>query len=625
MHDENRIKVLRKKAMNLPLEPGVYLMRDKGGNVIYVGKAKALKNRVSQYFGSDLNHTEKVRRMVDHVEDFDVVVVGSEFEALVLECSLIKQYAPKYNILLKDDKGYCYLRVTKPPFSRISECKQQANDGADYFGPYMSSFSLKQAVDEACKVFKLATCNRLLAYGKKPTAYERPCLNYHIGQCCAPCTGKVTESEYASRVEEAVDYVLNGADKMQKTLKANMEAAAQAEDFETAAELRDRLFAIKRLSDKQKVVHSRIREQDVIGLAVGAQNACIQVFSFTKGTLFGKREFLLDLPEENAAFLAEFLRRFYDNADRIPSQITLCEPAEDSELIGQWLSEKAGRKVVLHVPERGEQAELCRMACRNAAEYLAWHQGTHGHDAAALSELQALLGLSTVPSVMECYDISHTGGEETVAAMVVFKDGRPDKKSYRKFRLKLAGGGDDPGALREVLSRRLNEYVEHEGEDNGFGRKPDVIFLDGGKAQVAAVAPVLEAFGWDVPLFGLVKDSHHRTRAVTAGDEELSFTAKRSAFTLLSTLQEEVHRFAIGYHRKSRSKSRVRTTLTDIPGIGKTRAEVLLKSFGSLKGVKEASEEALLSVKGMTLPAAKAVRAYFDGQASDKNGEKEGQ
>ena len=624
MRDEQHIKTLRKKAMNLPLEPGVYLMRDKSGKVIYVGKAKALKNRVSQYFGSDTNHTEKVRRMVDHVADFDVVVVGSEFEALVLECSLIKQYSPKYNILLKDDKGYCYLRVTKPPFSRISECKQQANDGADYFGPYMSSFSLKQAVDEACKVFRLATCNRPLAYGKKPTAYERPCLNYHIGQCCAPCTGKVTEDDYQARVDEAVDYVLNGADKMQKTLEQRMNTAAEAEDFEQAAELRDKLFAIRRLSDKQKVVRSRIKEQDVVGLAVGGETACVQVFSFSKGALYGKREFLLDLPEGNAALLSEFLRRYYDNAERIPAQVTLCEPAEDKELLEQWLSEKAGRKVTLHVPERGEQAELCRMACRNAAEYLAWSEGTRGHDAAALSELQALLGLSAVPSVIECYDISHTAGQETVAAMVVFENGRPDKKSYRKFRLQRAGGGDDPAALREVLSRRLNEYVEHEGEESGFGRKPDVIFLDGGKAQVAAVAPVLEAFEWDVPLFGLVKDSRHRTRAVTAGDEELSLSAKRSAFTLLSTIQEEVHRAAIGYHRKSRGKSRVRTALTDIPGVGKTRAEALLKAFGSLKGVKEASEEALAGVKGMTLPAAKAVRAYFDEQNSEKTEKKEG-
>ncbi len=624
MRDEARVKTLRKKAMNLPLEPGVYLMRDDSGKIIYVGKAKALKNRVSQYFGSDTNHTEKVRRMVDHVADFDVVVVGSEFEALVLECSLIKQYAPKYNILLKDDKGYCYLRVTKPPFSRISECKQQEADGAQYFGPYMSSFSLKQAVDEACKVFKLATCNRPLAYGKKPTAYERPCLNYHIGQCCAPCTGKVTERDYAARVEEAVEYVLNGADKMQKTLEKRMNAAAEAEEFEKAAELRDRLFAIRRLSDKQKVVRSRIREQDVIGLAVGAGHACVQVFSFTKGALCGKREYLLDLPEEHAGFLAEFLRRYYDDAERIPPQVTLCEPTEDTELLETWLSEKAGRVVKLHVPERGEQAELCRMACRNAAEYLAWREGTRGHDAAALSELQALLGLPAVPSVIECYDISHTAGQETVASMVVFQNGRPDKKSYRKFRLQQATGGDDPAALREVLSRRLNEYTEHEGEPDGFGRKPDVIFLDGGKAQVAAVAPLVAAFGWDVPVFGLVKDSRHRTRAVTAGDEELALSAKRSAFTLLSTLQEEVHRVAIGYHRKARGKSRVHTALTDIPGIGNSRAQALLKAFGSLKGVKEASEQALLGVKGMTLPAAKAVRAYFDEQNSDKVNETEG-
>ncbi len=606
----DKITELRKAAMALPLSPGVYLMKDKGGNIIYIGKAKALKNRVSQYFGSDTNHTEKVRQMVAHVDRFDYIVAGSEFEALVLECSLIKQYAPKYNILLKHDKGYCYIRISPPPYSRISEAKQQANDGARYIGPYMSSFVVKQAVDEVNKLFGLSTCRRPLAWKK---AVERPCLNHHIGQCCAPCTGRVPENEYAERVEQAVAYLTEGGTKLIASLQKRMEEAAENLDFETAARLRDRIRAVARMKDKQKVVSSGVKCQDVIALASAQEVACFEVFRFTGGSLTDREHFFADITDDPAAMRAEFVRRYYSSREDVPPHITVDGAVEDEELLTRWLTEKAAAqgkryRVKFHAPVRGEQAALLRMCAENAAERVAQRLQMGGRELTGLAELQQLLGLQAVPNRIESYDISHTAGSDPVAGMVVFVNGRPHKAAYRRFEIKEAAAGDDPACLREVIGRRLAEYEEHKGED-GFGTLPDVILLDGGEAQVAAVKPLTEPYG--IPLFGLAKDSHHRTRAVTDGGGELAVSAKRAAFTLVSAVQEEVHRFAIGYHRQKRGKRTLTTSLLDIDGVGKTRAEALLKHFGSLTAVKNAEVEQLMTVKGMTRPVAETVYRYF--------------
>ncbi|MBR3290280.1 MAG: excinuclease ABC subunit UvrC [Clostridia bacterium] len=593
--------------MALPLLPGVYLMFDAAGTVIYVGKAKALKNRVSQYFGSDTAHTEKVRQMVAHVDRFETILADSEFEALVLECSLIKQYSPKYNILLKDDKGYSYLRVTPPPYSRISDCKQKQDDGATYIGPYMSSLGIRQAVDEASKVFGLATCNRKFAYGRRPLKTERPCLNYHMGQCCAPCTGKISEADYAERVAGALELILHGSSALLRDMQRRMNEAAEALEFEKAAQLRDRMAAIRRMSEKQKVVSSRVAEQDVLALAEMSGRTCIEVFHFTEGRLSDKEEFVLDVAGDPAATRSEFLRRYYTVRDRVPAQITLDGATEDGALLERWLTEKAGRRVRLVVPQRGDGVRLVEMCRRNAEEALARQMGMHGHDAAALKELKDVLGLSEPPRVIECYDISHTAGENAVGGMVVFENGRPCRQSYRRFRIRQAAGGDDPAAMREVLSRRLNEYELHSREESGFGRRPDLILLDGGAAQVAAVQPLLAGFGWDVPLFGLVKDGRHRTRAVVAEGGELSVSGKRSAFTLLASIQEEVHRYAIGYHRKLRGKKPIGTVLTSIEGVGPSKASALLKRFGSVKAVRAASVEELCTVKGISKPLAERI------------------
>lgn len=610
-HRTEKVKELRRQAMALPLLPGVYIMKDAQNTIIYIGKAKALKNRVSQYFGSDTNHPEKVRRMVSHVDHFDYIVTDSEFEALVLECSLIKQYNPKYNILLKDAKGYHYVRISPPPFSRIAIARMKLDDGARYMGPFVSSFTVQEAVDEACRVFQLPTCNRTFVKGKR----ERPCLNHYIQQCCAPCTGRVKESDYNERLNQALEFLTQGSEQMLKTLRARMEEAAENLEFEKAARLRDRIHAIERLGQKQKVVMSRVQEQDVIALAQGVEDICFEVFSFRGGRLADREDFLVDSMDRDAglpAARAEFLRRYYSMREHVPPQITVDGEIEDGELLERWLTEKAGRRVRIVQPQKGEQAQLVEMCRNNAAERIARKSGMAGRDAAALDELARLLGLPEPPAYIESYDISNTGGSDNVAGMVVFENGKPLKSAYRRFLIKTVEGQDDYGSMREVITRRLNEYEQHKEEGTGFGRLPDLILLDGGRGHVSAVRPVVASFGLAVPVFGMVKDAHHRTRAIAEDGGEISINARRSAFTLISSIQEEVHRWAITYHRQRRQKNGIGTVLTEIEGVGEARAKALLKHFGSMKAIREASAEELAAVKGVSRSCAEAVRCFFD-------------
>lgn len=606
------IRALRRQAMALPLQPGVYIMKDSRDTIIYIGKAKALRNRVSQYFGSDTNHTEKVRQMVSRVDHFEYIVAGSEFEALVLECSLIKQYAPKYNILLKDDKGYRYIRVSTPPYSRITEVKQRAEDGARYIGPYMSSYILRQAVDEVNRLFQLSTCKKVLKYGHRG---ERPCLNHHIGQCCAPCTGRVSEAEYAERVEQAVTYLTQGSARLTALLTQRMNEAAEALDFETAARLRDRIRALSRLGERQKVVHSSVPRQDIIALVQAGDIACFEVFRFTGGALSDREEFLVDATDDPAAAKAEFLQRYYTMRDAIPPRIVMEAPVEDATLLEQWLTQRAaeqGARYAVHLvfPQKGQQAQLLEMCRDNAAERAARQLEVGGRDVTALEELRQLLGLAELPARIESYDISHTAGSDAVGAMVVFRNGRPDRQEYRRFAIRGGQGQDDCASLCEVITRRLNEYEQHRDSGKGFGELPDLILLDGGRGQLAAVKPLVDSFGYGIPVFGLVKDGHHRTRAITAEGGEIAIQGRRAAFTLASSIQEEVHRAAIGYHRQKRRRA-VGSTLTEIPGVGAKRAALLLRHFGSLTAVRGATVDQLAAVKGMTRPAAEAVARFF--------------
>lgn len=617
MEQEDKRRELRQKAMRLPLSPGVYLMHNKAGEIIYIGKAKALKNRVSQYFGSEKNHDAKVRRMVSNVDWFEYILCDSEFEALVLESSLIKQNQPKYNILLKDDKGYSYIRVSGGPWPRITEVKKVEDDGAKYIGPYLSSWSIKQTIDSARKIFKLPDCTRKFPqdFGK-----GRPCLNYYIKQCCAPCRGRVSEAEYNEAFQEALDFIKGGSSTSVKALTAKMEEAAENMEFELAARLRDRIAAINKMKERQKVVASKIEEQDVFALAQGETHTAFEVFRFTGGKLSDRESFLTEGCQPDPEARSEFLRQYYAIRDRVPPVVTIDGPVEDAELVARWLSEKRGKSVKLHVPQRGEQAQLVQMCRQNAAESIARQAGSTGRDASALDELRRLLGLEKVPAYIECYDISNLQGGENVAGMVVFENGRPLKSAYRKFKIQTVTGQDDYGSMREVIRRRFTEYYAHQqqGDTEGFGRLPDLVLLDGGKGHVAAVQPVLQEMGVAVPLFGLVKDDKHRTRAIALSGGEIAIQSNRRAFTLLSTIQDEVHRFAIGYHRQQRKKAAVSSTLTSIPGIGEARAKALLKHFKTVAAIGQADLKELEEAPSMTQPAARRVYQFFHGEPENE-------
>lgn len=612
--NEERIRRLRNKAMKLPLEPGVYIMKNSKHEIIYIGKAKALKSRVSQYFGSDRNHAEKVRRMVLNVQDFDYIITESEFEALVLECSLIKQNQPKYNILLKDDKGYCYIRVSPKPWRKISQVMQKQDDGSEYIGPYMSAWYVRNAVDEARKIFGLPSCSKVFPRDFKKS---RPCLNYYIKQCCAPCMGKISLSDYEERVDAALDFLKDGDSASVKMMTEKMNKAAEMLDFELAAKLRDRIEAVKKTKERQKVVEYKVEEQDVIALMTEGENGCFSVLRFSGGRLVDKEDFLLNDVGNASNARKEFLQQYYSMRTMIPPFVVLDGETEDEEILLEWLSKRAGRRVRFVFPQKGEQSHLIDMCRANAAEKLAQSKGYLGSELTALDELAKLLGLDKMPEYIESYDISNLAGSENVAGMVVFKNGRPYKSGYRKFKIKGFVGQDDYASMREVLERRMDEYEKNKNSGEGFGRLPDLILLDGGKGQVAAVRPVLEQRGLNIPLFGMVKDSKHRTRAVTGDGEEIAIQSKRKVFTLLSSIQEEVHRFAIGYHRMSRSKNTFSSSLTEIPLIGKERARSLLAYFKTISRIKEADVEELLCVKGMNRAAAQAVYDYYHNDNQD--------
>ena len=600
-----KLTELRKKAMALPLLPGVYIMHDKSNAIIYIGKAKALKNRVSQYFGSQNNHAEKVRRMVDNVDWFEYIITDSEFEALILECSLIKQHTPKYNILLKDDKGYSYIRVSSGDWQKLSYVLQKKDDGATYIGPYQSSYYVKSAVDEANKIFMLPTCSRKFPqdFGK-----ARPCLNYHIKQCMAPCTGKVKLADYQESVSQALDFLKGGSGNSIRQLTAQMEEAAENLEFERAARLRDKINAVRRMGDKQKVVANKVLDEDVIASFSDEGKTCFQVFRFEGGRLFDRESFIVDSGDADTE---EFLLRYYTLRSDIPKQIALDTAPESLDDIGRWLSEKRGNKVTLTVPQRGEQAQLVSMCRSNAAEALAQQKGATVREYSVLGELQEVLGLDKLPEYIESYDISNLAGTENVAGMIVYKNGKPLKSAYRKFKIKGFDGQDDYGSMREVLTRRFEEYQKAEPADEGFGRLPDLILLDGGRGQVRVVREVLQDMGLDVPLFGLVKDDKHRTRAVTDEGHEISISARRQLFAFLSKMQDEVHRFAIGYHHSRRSKNTFRSSLTEIDGVGTVRAKALLKYFRTIDNISKADQEELEAAPKMTKDSARAVFRYF--------------
>ena len=601
-------KELRKKAMALPQSPGVYIMKNKDKKIIYIGKAKALKNRVSSYFGSHSNHALKVIRMVENVDDFDYILCDTEFEALVLECSLIKQHMPKYNILLKDDKGYNYIKVTKEEFPRIKECYRMDDENAEYIGPFISTFSVKKAVEETRKIFKLPSCNKKFPrdYGK-----SRPCLNGFMGLCSAPCSGKISKEEYRQNVADAVAFLKGGSAKAVKDMTQKMEEYSEALEFEKAAKLRDRIKAIKNLEEKQKVVSINVPEEDVFALVNSNKKACFDVIRFKNGRLTDSEHWLIDSVDSLPEARFELIERYYSMRDYIPSRIAVDGEIEDEELLREYLESKRGKKVEFVHPQKGEHLAIVNMCIKNANEHLAQQQGRLGKEFAALEELALLLGLPKPPEYIESYDISHTFGADNVAGMVVFHNGRPMKKAYKRFSIKGFDGQNDVGSMKEVLERRFRHYYE-DGDDSTFKILPDLILLDGGEAQVNAVLPVIREMNLDIPVFGMVKDSKHRTRAIAYGGGEIAINSRRSVFTLVSTVQEEVHRFAISYHHKKHQKTSFSSSLTRIEGIGEKKAKLLLKEFKTVGKIKEADVESLSAVKGISKTDAEKIYNFYN-------------
>ncbi len=598
-----KLNILKQKANRLPLTAGVYIMKNRQGEIIYIGKAKALKNRVTQYFGKGTQHTEKVRQMVSNVEDFDYILCNSEFEALILENSLIKQNQPKYNILLKDDKGYSYVKITKEKWPRISAVKQTDRQN-EFIGPFYSGYVVRQTVDEARKIFKLPDCNRDF---DKPS---RPCLNFHIGICDAPCKGKMRLNTYLESVNSAKEFIKSGDSGALslESLTEKMTTAAENLRFEEAARLRDRINAIKKLRDRQRVVSISYKEQDVIAAAFLGERACVEILVFRNYKLTDKKHFLLEGFSDKESLYSEFLPRYY-SGNHTPQRILLDASAEDFALVEKWLCQKEGKKISLVSPQKGDQLKLVEMCLTNAAENLSEKTERTGREMSALNELQALLGLEKTPRYIESYDISHTAGSDNVAGMVVFKDARPFKAAYKKFKIKSFQGADDYRSMAEVLDRRFEEYKK--GTDEGFGTLPDLILLDGAKGQIGAALPVLAKHGINMPVFGMVKDSKHRTRAIATTGGDIAIKSNRRAFTLVTNIQDEVHRFAIGYHKKLQSKSVRGTELLNIEGVGKERAKALLKHFGSIAKIKKATAEELCTVKGISPKTAEKILNYF--------------
>ena len=599
---------LKEKANDLPLAPGVYLMMDRTGKVIYVGKAKKLKNRVSQYFQDSASHTAKTRQMVSQIDHFDTIFVTSEFEALVLENSLIKRHMPRYNILLKDDKGYPFVRLSKEDYPRFSMIHKWADDGAKYFGPFGGRFETRQALDAVCAALRLPTCSRKFP---RDIGAERPCLNFHMGRCDGFCRPEMTAEEYNRRIRQASQMLEGKAKELLRDMTGEMEAEAEALRFEQAAALRDRINAISALSKKQTVIAGLCADTDIWGLYRGAGKCCYAMLHMEEGNLAGRETELFTAPMEEGReeMLSALTAQYYLPRAILPHEILLPFETEGyCENLSEVLTKRAGHKVWVHVPQRGEKAELRAMAQRNAAEEAERATTAEERVAHTLELLTKMLDLPAPPKRLESFDISNTGGSDIVASMVVYSGTRPLKSAYRRFRIKdLEGKPDDYASMREVLRRRLQRAADG---DEKFLPLPDVFLIDGGVTHAQTALGVAEEFGVDAPIFGMVKDDRHRTRAlVTPEGREIGIVGNQAVFSLIGQIQEETHRFAITYHHESHGKSALRSALDGIPGVGPKRREELRKKFGTIKAIREAEVEALAAV--VPRPAAEAVWRHF--------------
>ncbi|MGN1013887.1 MAG: excinuclease ABC subunit UvrC [Butyricicoccus sp.] len=586
---------LHQKVLALPKEPGVYIMKNARSEVIYVGKAKALKNRVSQYFQNEARHTPKTRKMVSHIDDFDIIVCASEFEALVLENSMIKKYKPKYNILLKDDKGYPFIRVsTHQPYPIFTVVSRVQKDAARYLGPYGGRSAAFQAIDTVSRVMGLRTCKRVLP---RDIGKDRPCLNAQLGRCCAPCSGAVSEEEYAERVGQAVRILEGQYQELADSLEKEMYEASDQMRFERAAELRDRYRAILRIGQHQKVVASGFADMDVVAFVQGQTRGCLVTLHYLAGNLHDKEYTMTDgTSEEDASeAIGGYIKQYYALRGTAPGLVMLSHEIEDMQAVEQFLGSVAGKKVSLSVPQRGRRRELMELAKKNAREEIQRVETGSERRMKSLELFGQMMGLEDTPESFEAYDISNLSGTNTVGSMIVFEQGQPKKSRYRRFKIKsVANGQDDYQAMEEMLTRRMQHWAQ---DDEKFSELPSVFLIDGGLGHVRVAKRVLDRFACDRPVFGMVKDDHHRTRGLVAPDgREFGISTVPAVFALVGRMQEEVHRFAIEYQRSLRHSDTIKSQLETIPGVGKKRREDLLRQFKSMTAIKNAGVEQLSEI-----------------------------
>ena len=609
---------IAEELKKLPAKPGVYLMHDSRDRIIYVGKAIILKNRVRSYFRESTKKSPKIQEMVKRIDYFEYIVTDSELEALVLECNLIKEHRPKYNTLLKDDKTYPYIKVTVgEEFPRLLFCRQVKKDGSKYFGPYTSAGAVKTTIELINRIYTLRSCSRHLP----EEGGDRACLNYHIGRCLGPCQGNVASDEYKKGIAGALDFLNGNYKPVISYIEDKMYAASEALEFETAAQYRELLSSVKAVAQKQKITDSAGEDRDIIAMYSQEDEAVVQIFFIRNGRMLGREHFYITQIQtlKKGDILQSFMKQYYAGTPFIPKQIMLQEAIPEQELIGEWLSEKRGSRVTLSVPQKGMKERFIELAAENARLVLTKDREKlkrrEERTSGAARELQELLGLDKLYR-MEAFDISNTGGYESVGSMVVFEGGRPKKNDYRRFKIKTVIGPDDYASMEEVLGRRfehaLKEIEEGMGEEGSFSSLPDLIMMDGGKGQVHACERVLERLGLSLPVCGMVKDDHHRTRGLYFKDEELSIDTHSEGFKLITRVQDEAHRFAIEFHRSLRSKAQVHSLLDDIKGIGPKRRKALMKHFGSIERIAWASYEELLGVEGMDSASARAVEEFME-------------
>lgn len=597
---------IQEQLKKLPAEPGVYLMKDEDDKIIYVGKAISLKNRVRQYFQSSKNHSSKVKSMVKNINSFEYIITDSELEALILECNLIKKYRPKYNVLLRDDKTYPYIKVTvNEEFPRVLKVRRVLRDKAKYFGPYTNVEAVNDTLDVIRNIYPIRTCNVDIERAIKNNM--RPCLNLHIKRCVGPCTGNVSKEEYNKMIEEILLFLSGKEETLIEILKEKMNKCSMEFNFEEAAIYRDKIMNLQEMMQKQKIdVSTDDINQDIIAMAYNDEEACVQSFFIRHGKIVGREHFILEGTKDSSkeAILGSFVKQFYMKAEYIPKEIIIESEVEDQVVLEEWLSNIKGQKVSIRVPQKGDKKSLISMVKKNAMEYLEkfsnLNKRKYERSEGALIELSEVLGLQEPPRRIESYDISNIQGVDSIGVMVVFTNGLKDKKEYRRYKIKTVEGPNDYDSMAEILDRRLQK-----------GDFADLILLDGGKGQVSAVQKVFDKYGIDIPLWGMYKDDKHRTKGLICASKDIELDKTSNLYRFVASIQEEVHNYAISYHRSLRNKSLTKSSLDDIPGVGEKRKKALLSNFKNIEDIKNASVEELSKVEGLNKSVAENIYEYF--------------